>query len=378
MALDLPHLGEVGIVGFPSSVVVRQPPPSSAAQKPPAAEKESKAPAAGKEKANEKESKAPAAGKKKEKESKAPAAPAPAPTGPPPAEKSKAELAKMSKEERTQYHAARRAFEIAEKEKNAGATPELTKAEKKAAERALQESKRKAKEDKANATKGDDELLAELKLQGLSDDQAKSVMAAMKSDEPIEDEADEDEEGDDADDLHGSVKKWMSEQPDGKIPEDAMRDFNMKVRFQGHVDTTPPDHLETVMMILVGEACKACDLAAPKIQPGAVAKAVGPLLERWANLLCGLHSKIADELEKISVIVGAIRTAVGETGAPEQGQNSAIVGCLMAVRDVDDFVEDEDLLVGCRGVEPKSHVLEKFIEFLEDAIEEDDDDEDDD
>merc|ERR1712187_585791 len=133
-------------------------------------------------------------------------------------------------------------------------------------------------------------------------------------------------------DLMGSVWRWMCEQPQGKVSTDAMRDFNMKVRFQGHVDTTPPDHLGTILTILVEQACGKCDLAAPKIQPGLVAKALGPLLERWANLIRGLHSKIHDVLEATGVIGGAITEGVEKISAPTQGQNCAVVGCLMAVR----------------------------------------------
>merc|ERR1719217_1161842 len=99
----------------------------------------------------------------------------------------------MSKEERTAYHAARRAAQAAT---SSGAGPEAApKAAQlsKAQRRALQESQRKVKEDKANAGKEGDELFEELKLQGLSEDQAREVMREMKSGQIIEDDDDEDD-----------------------------------------------------------------------------------------------------------------------------------------------------------------------------------------
>jgi len=303
---------------------------------------------------------------------------APVPAGSVPAEKTADELAKMSKEERTAYHMARRAAPKAaagvKGAAGAKAAP-LTKAER----RAVQDAQRKVKEDKANTGKDEDELFNELKLQGLSEDQARAVFLEMKNDAPkaADDDEDEDEE---IDDLLGAVRVWMREQPDGEIPDDAIRDFNMKVRFQGHVDTTPPDHLAALLNVLVTEACTTCDLTAAKINPSTVSKALTPLAERWANMLRGLYGKTAelDVVEAITTLLKATTEAVAATGAPQQGQDCAVVGCLMALRNIDDLVEDEDLLVGCKAVEERSGVLDKFIDFLEDAIAEDDDEDDDD
>jgi len=304
---------------------------------------------------------------KKEKK----AAPVPVPAGPPPDEKTPEELAKMSKEERTQYHAARRAAATAAGAKTgAAAGPALSNAERKAAARALQEAQRKAKEEKANVGKEGDALIAELKLQGLSEDQARLVAAEMSTGIAAADEVEDDDE--ELDTLHGSVRVWMREQEPGTIPEDAVRDFNMKVRFQGHVDSTPPDHLGAILTVLLEEALGACDLKADKIQPGAVAKALTQSAERWVNLLRGLYSKISDVLEGVGVVIAAITESLSSHDAPESSKECAMVGCLMAMRDLDDFIEDEDLLVGCRGIEPKSKVLEKYIAFLEEAVEEDD------
>lgn len=228
------------------------------------------------------------------------------------------------------------------------------------------------KDDIANAGKEDNEMFEELKLQGLSDEQAREVLRELAASQAIV--AEDGDSGEDIEDLLGSVRNWMKEQPEGPIPEDAIRDFNMKVRFQGHVETTPPDHLAAMLNVLLGQALSSCDLAAAMIKPGAIAKAFAPLLERWAIMLQGLYSKVPDVLEAVGVVVQTINACVIQTGAPENAQDSAMVGCLMAVRELDDLVEDEDLLVGCKAVEPRSRVLEKFIEFLEEALEEDDED----
>jgi len=310
---------------------------------------------------------------KKEKGGKAAKPAAAVPAGPPPAEKSAAELAKLSKEERTAYHLARRAAPSSAggaKDEAAGgsatAPAQLTKAQR----RALQDSQRKVKEDKANEGKDGDELFNELKLQGLSEDQARAVLIAMQAGEEIPDDVSEDEE---PEDLLGSVKKWMGEQPEGPLPDDAMRDFNMKVRFQGHVNTTPPDHLGAILNVLLEQAFRGCDLATSK--PGAVAKALTQIVERWAGLLRDIYTKIPDVLDAVGTVLGTISQCVVASGVPPAAQDTAVVGCLMAIRELEDLIDDEDLLVGCKGIEPRSHVLEKYIEFLEEALEEDDSEE---
>jgi len=46
----------------------------------------------------------------------------------------------------------------------------------------------------------------------------------------------------------------------------------------------------------------------------------------------------------------------------------------MALRDSTDDIEDEDLLTGCKRLDPMTKVMEKFIEFLEDELEDSDED----
>merc|ERR1719253_942072 len=154
----------------------------------------------------------------------------------------------MSKEERKAYHLARRASGPAASGEAKPKPQALSKAER----RALQEAQRKVKEDKVQANLEGDELLKELILQGLTEEQAKVVMEEMAQTK-VEDG--EDEEEDDEDDLKSSIKKWMAEQEDPENMEDALHDFNLKVRFQGHVDSTPPDHLTCILELLVEQAC---------------------------------------------------------------------------------------------------------------------------
>jgi hypothetical protein len=295
-------------------------------------------------------------------------------------EKSKEELDKLSKDDRRAYYQAKLAAEKAQKSAGAGsseANPKASQPLTKADRRKIQEAQRKTKEDKANEGKEGDELFAELKLQGLSEDQAREVMREMLSGAGGGDEAGADDDEEDVEDLLGSVRKWMEEQPT-TVAEDALRDFNMKVRFQGHVDSTPPDHLSAILQVLVGQACGACDLSAKNFQPNSIAKVLQPLLERWAPLLLPLHGKIADVLDAVNAVISGITTAVVATGAPETVQETAVVGSLMAVREIDDLVEDDDLLVGCKGIENRGRITDKFIEFLESCLEDEEDDEDED
>ncbi|CAK0799342.1 unnamed protein product, partial [Prorocentrum cordatum] len=121
-------------------------------------------------------------------------------------------------------------------------------------------------------------------------------------------------------------------------------DFNMKVRFQGHVDSTPPDHLRCILRVVVQEACAGCDLAAPKLQPGAVAKRVQPCVERWAPLLEVLFGKIDDVLEGADTVIHGIEEGIeacqAEADVPAAGLACGVVGSLMAVREID-MIEDE-------------------------------------
>lgn len=279
------------------------------------------------------------------------------------------QLAKLSKEERKAYHAARLAAR-----QNATEAPkvQLTKAQR----REIQEQQRKTKEDKLQDKGENTELLAELRLQGLSEEQAREVMAEMLKSEASKEEAGENDDEEDGDDLLSSVREWMAEQGDGKVPKQALSDFNMKVRFQGHVESTPPDHLFCILRVLVEEALKGIELSAPKLQPTAVAQKAEVAMTRWRALLEVLYKKIDDVMEATERVIHAVVEGVAAASreASEENKAKGVVGCLMACREID-FIEDEDLLAGCRAAVAKSLVMDKFIEFLEEALEEDDDDE---
>jgi len=286
-----------------------------------------------------------------------------APAGPPPEEKTKEELAKMTKEERTAYYAARRA---GGEQAAAPKAVQMSKADR----RAMQEAQRKVKDDKKMEGADAAEMLEELKLQGLTEEQAKEVLAHIENGEVEEEEESDDEPLS----LLASVKEWMDEQGTKVADKESLRDFNLKVRFQGHVETTPPDHLACMLRIITTGALESGDLKAPKLQPTVVAKKAGPTLERWSFMIDGLYSKIDDVLESVDVVIGSLREGIDSVEAPETAKDTALVGCLMALRDSTDDIEDEDLLTGCKRLDPMTKVMEKFIEFLEDELEDSDED----
>merc|ERR1719324_2023482 len=105
---------------------------------------------------------------------------------------------------------------------------------------------------------------------GLSVDNAKALIASEQAKGDKEDEGEEDDEEEDMpEDFLGAVRKFIKDLEEMDA-QDALREFNLQVRFQGHVDTTPPDHLGAIMRVLVEDACTACDLSTPKLQPTAV------------------------------------------------------------------------------------------------------------
>jgi len=289
--------------------------------------------------------------------------------GPPPAELSKEQLAKMSKEERTAYHQARR--QAAPK---ADAKQQLTKAER----AKKMEEERKIKEDsKAAAGAGQkerEELLKELKDQGLSVDQARDLMNEMLKDREQADDGVGDVEEDEAEDYFSCVKSWMAAN-DQELPDNPVSDFNLKVRFQGHNDTTPPDHIAAILHVITEQGCCACGLDA-KTQPAAVAKKLEPAMTKWATVLKAFWKKIDDTLTGLDAIMRGIQEGTAAlVSVPESGRACGVVGCLMALRDTD-MIEDEDLLTACRRAESRPKVMERFIEFLEAELEDEDEDED--
>jgi len=289
------------------------------------------------------------------------------PAAAPVKELSPEELAKLSKEERKAYHEARRAAQP-----QPAAKKQLTKAER----REEQESQRKAKEEKTKKVGNDEELLAELKLQGLNEDQAREMAKEMQQGEKLE--GDDDDEGE-GEDLGASVARWMSEQEE--ITKESLRDFNMKVRWQGHVNTLPADHLGCILKILFKDACASCDLSG-KLPPTAVAEKLKAPLARWAPVLEPMYRSIDDVMLGPDCVCSAATEAVNEAVQASNGTEAAgaaaIVGCYMALRE-DDILPDEELLMGCRRIssEHPSTVLEKFVEFLEDALEDDSDEDED-
>jgi len=288
-------------------------------------------------------------------------------------------LAKLTKEERKAYHIARRAAATASQTTSdtAPANVQITKAKTREIRRAIQEAQRKVKLDKSQAASEQEELLKELVMQGLHPDQARKLMAEMGSTDALEEDGDDDDELEE--DLFSSVRRWMSEQGDAVSNAESLHEFNMSVRFQGHVESTPPDHLSCIVRVIADKVCAGYDLSG-KVQPAAVSKAAMPLIAQWLYMIELLYEKIdnsPEDIEPIDVVVGAVSESVMTSDAPKPAQESAVVGIIMAIREQADSIADEDLMFGCKRMEGRSNVMDKFIDFLEDAMAEDDDDDDD-
>jgi hypothetical protein len=287
-------------------------------------------------------------------------------------EKTPEQLAKMTKEERGAYHKAKLA---AAKATAAPAVQEISKADKRAQAREKQEADRKKKEDAKKAVDDSAEALADLKLQGLTEEQAREVLAQLKQAKPEEIDDDDDVE----ENLLESVRSWISEQKDSTIDKETLRDFNLKVRFQGHVETTPPDHLAAILEVLSFEVFKEKKLENSK-QPAAVLKEVQPTFARWACMLDQLYNK-CDSLVAADAVVSSVRRGIDTAGGSELAENvgdCVAVGIFMALRDEVEAIADEDLLTGCRRLESQSRVMQGFISHLEEAVEGSDDEEEDD
>jgi len=290
-------------------------------------------------------------------------------------EKTKEELAALSKEERTAYHKARMAAK-AKVQPPMAAEDQLSKAEMRAKARAKQEEDRKRKEDAQNKLDADAQALEELKLQGLSEEQAREVLAQLSQSAGGEDGEEDDDDEDSS--LLGCVRSWMAEQDGAKMDRESIRDFNLKVRFQGHVDSTPPDHLGAMLQIVATQSFTEQELALAK-QPTEVFKKVQPAICKWAVLLSEFYQK-CDCLTAASIIVESLLEGIASAATvaiPDSGKDCVLVGFLMAIREEIEPVEDEDLLTACRKLDSSTKVMHGFIEFLEDQGSDEDDDDDD-
>eukprot|EP00929_Paragymnodinium_shiwhaense_P051887 TRINITY_DN26043_c0_g1_i3.p1 TRINITY_DN26043_c0_g1~~TRINITY_DN26043_c0_g1_i3.p1 ORF type:complete len:309 (+),score=144.07 TRINITY_DN26043_c0_g1_i3:186-1112(+) len=277
-----------------------------------------------------------------------------------PEEKTKEELAAMSKEERTAYYKAAPKSEMSKKEKAQQA-------------REKQEADRKKKEDAKSVVDVNAEALAELKLQGLTEEQAREVLREMEAAKAAEAAAeDSDEEGDET--LLDSVRTWMKENESEKTDADSLRDFNLKVRFQGHVESTPPDHLECILQVMAMDSYKSqlLDLK----QPSAVEKKMAPTVRRLAYLIGELYKK-CDVLEAAEKVTWGVNEGVAQAGddVAAATRDIAVVGILMSLREEVEIIGDEELLQGCKKLESDSKVMKGFITFLEEAAEDSDEEE---
>jgi len=282
-----------------------------------------------------------------------------------PAEKSVADLAKMSKADRKSYHEARL---MAAKERSDNPAEGLSKADKRALAREKQDQDRKRKDVAAAELEGAEEALADLKLQGLTEEQARVVLAQIAEADAANPAGDEDDEDIDAT-LIDSVRDWMAAQEQAPTGEESMRDFNLKVRFQGHVETTPPDHLSAILHILSAQISKAIDPANPPKQPAEVAKGASLALAKWTHVVAELYKR-CDVMDVTDILVSSVYEGIAEVGGelPEVARGVVLVGFLMAVRDEFECIGDEDILAGCHQLESESKVVKKFVAFLQEEI----------
>merc|ERR1711879_549873 len=121
-------------------------------------------------------------------------------------------------------------------------------------------------------------MLEELKLQGLSEEQAKEMLLQLEKE--AADAAQDDDDDDVEETLTDSVRGWMKSNDQAQSDDSSLRDFNLKVRFQGHVDSTPPEHFRAMLQVIAEQIRESPDVSSAK-QPNAVSKIADPILARW-------------------------------------------------------------------------------------------------
>merc|ERR1711957_632386 len=163
----------------------------------------------------------------------------------------------------------------------------------------------------------------------------------------------------------------MKEQDSSKVGKDVLPDFNLKVRFQGHVNSTPPDHFGAILEAIAADVVAATDLPGLK-QPTPLAKSAGVVFDKWSGMLDALLEKV-DIIESGDIIVTALRAGLSSAGgdavADAAKKDCATVGLIMAVRESLEDVDDEALLGACKKIESDTKVWCGYIGFLEEAVE---------
>jgi hypothetical protein len=280
-------------------------------------------------------------------------------------EKSPEDLATLSKAERTAYHQSRLQAENSQAKVG-------SKAERRFQAHEKQERDRRKKHDIARKAEDDEEALVALKAQGLSEENARTLLAQLEEVEAQKIHSsgatplDQDGDVEDDESLIDSVRKWMAEHREIASDDNSLRDFNLKVRFQGHTATTPPDHLAAVMQVLAWQCCMELDHAQPLKQPSDMAQVAAPMLARWTLIVGELYNRcdVLDVYDTLAPsLCDGITDALGEIA--EDARDVALVGMLMAIRDAFDYMSDEDIVAACHQLDSDSPVLQKFIEFLQ-------------
>merc|ERR1712110_1350513 len=132
-----------------------------------------------------------------------------------------------------------------------------------------------------------------------------------------------------------------------------------KVRFQGHVDSTPPDHLGAMLHVAAMNSFTEFKLDSLK-QPAAVQKKVEPVISKWAFLLSEFYGK-CDCLEGADIVVASLRAGIAsaaDTSVSDATRDCVLVGFLMAIREKVEVLEDQDLLTACRKLGSMTKVLQ--------------------
>lgn len=190
--------------------------------------------------------------------------------------------------------------------------------------------------------------------------------------EAAEPDVDEEDVSDEEIDFLNSIRRWMHEDGRDSTAANLMQDFKLEVMRwgQGALGFLGSDQLEVVIRVIAEDICAAVDLRLQRLQPKTVAEAAEPFVNRWVALLDYIWELIGDSTVASNVAVRTVRVGVAAAcgaaiGVAAGNQASIEVGIIMAIRDCVEGADTADVLAGCRCLQPKTIVLDKFISFLQ-------------
>lgn len=180
--------------------------------------------------------------------------------------------------------------------------------------------------------------------------------------------------------LVDTIKDWMAgfEVPGLQVSpnERALESLTSYLKTNGFAEETTWDQLGAMVQAVAENVGKPLLLEEGKIQPAKVARSAQKTMEVWSELIERLCAAAPDHDAVADMVVRKVQMGIASVSAYDTADDkcqSVIVGVLLALREVHGIAAG--LYEACQRLDDKSIVMNKFIEFLSQELEDSDSDE---